>query len=336
MSHNTLRLLINLPPTFFTVPQLEEHRARLEQIAIVRTTSHNTQEELAPDLAWAEAVLMWAWPDLDDGMLDRAPALRFVGQINTTRTTVRACLKRGIALSEVRHAWSPAVAEMALTLILAGLRKTSDFHMQMRAGTERWVNAFPADIDPLERELTGRPVGIVGFGGIGQRLAELLAPFHTPIRIYDPFLPAAIAEKFGVQQVPLLDLIRESDVVVLCAANTNEARHLIDAEAVAALRKDAVLVNVGRSMLIDMAALQRRLEQGDLIAMLDVFDQEPLEADSPLRRLPNAYLTPHRAGGIYASVQRALTMLTDDLEAFLAGRTRRYAVTEAMLPSFPG
>jgi phosphoglycerate dehydrogenase-like enzyme len=179
-------------------------------------------------------------------------------------------------------------------------------------------------------------VGIVGFGGIGRRLAELLAPFRTPIRIYDPFVPVEVAQKAGVQTVELMELIRESDVVVLCAANTNEAAHLIDATAIAALRKDAVLVNVGRSMLVDMPALIARLEQRDLVAMLDVFDQEPLEADSPLRRLPNAYLTPHRAGGIYASVQRSLAMLADDLEAFLAGRERRYAVTDAMMQSFPG
>jgi len=206
----------------------------------------------------------------------------------------------------------------------------------MRRAEERWVTHFPADIDPLERELTGMHVGIVGFGGIGQRLAELLRPFHVTLRIYDPFIPESIAQQHNARQVPLLELVRESDVVVLCAANTQEARHLVDREVIAALKPDAVLVNVGRSMLVDTQALLERLEKGDLIAMLDVFDQEPLEPDAPLRRLPNAYLTPHRAGGLYSSIGRALTMLTDDLEAFLTGKERRYAVTEAMLACFPG
>ena len=336
MAQEKIRLLVNLPPTFFTVPSLRPYFQRLEGLATLRQTSHDTQEQLAPDLAWAEAVLMWAWPDLDDATLDQAPNLRFVGQINTTRTTVRTCLTRGVTISEVRHCWSPAVAEMALALILCGLRKVSDYHAAMRRAEERWVRQTPADIDPLERELAGMAVGIVGFGRIGQRLAELLRPFHVTLRIYDPFIPEAIARKHHASPAPLLDLARESDVVVLCAANTEEARHLVDREVIAAFKANAVLVNVGRSMLVDTQALLERLEQGDLIAMLDVFDQEPLEPDSPLRRVPNAYLTPHRAGGLYSSIGRALTMLADDLEAFLAGKERRYAVTEAMLACFAG
>lgn len=186
---------------------------------------------------------------------------------------------------------------MALALMLSGLRKLSDYHAAMRNGTEAWVEQMPGDVDPLERELTGQPVGIVGFGQIGQRLAQLLAPFYPELRIYDPFVPATVAEEYGARQVSLRDLISQSNVVVLCVANTAEARHLIDRDLIDVLRPNAVLVNVGRSMLIDMPALIERLERGDLIAMLDVFDREPLAPDSPLRRLPNAYLTPHRAGG---------------------------------------
>ncbi len=333
---NPINLLINLPPTFFTLPDMQPHWKRLSQNALVRQTSHDTQEQLAPDLSWADAVLMWAWPDLDEGMLDQAPRLRFVGQLNTTRVTVRACLQRGMALSEARHCWSPAVAEMALTLILAGLRRVSDYYAAMRRGDEAWVNRFPADIDPRERELTGQTVGIVGLGAIGRRLAELLRPFQVTLRAYDPFVPPAIAESCAARLVSLSELVAESNIVVLCAANTTEASHLIGAAEIAALPPGCVLVNVGRSMLVDMPALIARLEQGDITAMLDVFDHEPLEADSPLRRLPNAYLTPHRAGGLLSSVHRGLDMLTDDLEAFLQGRERRWAVTQAMMSSFPG
>lgn len=333
------RLLINLPPTFFTVPQLQPHLERLEQLAgEVRKTSHNTTDEILPDLRWAEAVILWAWPAFGAGELLNCPALRFVGQLNTTQKHVLGCLEGGIAISEVRHCWSPAVAEMALALMLNGLRKVSDYHAAMRLGQEAWVNDFPQDIDPLERQLTGRQVGIVGFGKIGQRLAELLEPFHVTLRIYDPFLPEAVRQQFkgNVRQVAsVLELARQSEIVVLCAANNEGARRLIDAQVIQALRQDAILVNVGRSMLVDMPVLIERLQQGGLIALLDVFDQEPLESDHPLRKLPNAYLTPHRAGGLLVSVERALTMLADDLEAFLAGRERKYAVTPGMLASLP-
>jgi D-3-phosphoglycerate dehydrogenase len=234
----------------------------------------------------------------------------------------------------VRHCWSPAVAEFALTLVLSGLRKASDYHAAMRAGTESWVNDFPGDIPLNEFELSGNSVGIVGFGAIGQRIAELLAPFKTDLRCYDPFLPDAVAAQYGAKKTELDELLSHSSVVILCAANSPDAEHLIGEQQIALLKRDALLVNVGRSMLIDMPALIARLQKGELTAMLDVFDREPLERESVLRSLSNVYCTPHRAGGLISSVCRALQMLTDDYEAFLAGKDRTYAVTQKMLHCF--
>lgn len=330
------RLLINLPPTFFIHPQLVTHFKHITKLASeLRKTSHNTTAEIMADLPWAEAALMWAWPAFGAPELDACPDLKFLGQINSTQKHVKACLAKGIAISEARHCWSPAVAEMALTLMLSGLRQTSAFHLQMRSGTEPWVVDFPKDIDPRERQLTGRTVGLIGFGGIGQRLAQLLQPFHVTLRIYDPYLPDAIAKQYDARPVPVIELVKESEVVVLCAANNEGTRNLIGAEEIDHLCANAVFVNVGRSMLVDMPALQQRIEKGDLIAMLDVFENEPLEREHPLRRLSNAYLTPHRSGGIMESVDRALAMLADDLDAFIQGEPLKYGVTEKMLPSLP-
>ncbi len=99
------------------------------------------------------------------------------------------------------------------------------------------------------------------------------------------------------------------------------------------MRPNVVLVNVARAVLVDTSALVERLKCGDLFAALDVFDKEPLELDSELRLLPNAYLTPHRAGGIMASVQRILNYLIDDIEAVISERPRQHALMESMLPS---
>ena len=271
------RLLINLPRGFFQAPQLAPIFSRLSRAAKVRQTSHDTREQLQEDLAWAEAVIMWAWPNLTDDLLAKAPALRFAGFINVTQTTVKSCLSRGIAVSEARHGWSQAVAEMALGLILSGLRKLSDYHSAMRAGNETWVQDFPLDIDPLERELTGSAVGIVGFGGIGRRLAEFLRPFRVELRVYDPYISRETAESYGAQVCSIEELARRSDVVVLCAANNEGTRHLLGRAEIMMLKPNSLLVNVGRSMLVDMEALTERLQRGDLLAMLDVFDREPLE-----------------------------------------------------------
>jgi phosphoglycerate dehydrogenase-like enzyme len=206
--------------------------------------------------------------------------------------------------------------------------------MAMRAGNEEWVGSFPDDIDPRERQLSGRAVGIIGLGGIGRRLAELLKPFKVQLRVYDPYISKAVAARYGGELVPLMELLSESEIVVLAAAQSSETSRLVGKEEIAALQKNAVFVNISRASLVDMNALAARLKKGDLVAALDVFDQEPLPRNSPLRKLPNTYLTPHRAGGILESVVRALTMLADDFEAHLDGRRRRYGVTTKMLPCF--
>ena len=327
-----MRILVNLPPSFFTHQDTAGIWARLEQIGEVRKRSHNAADEIRADLAWADAVLMWSWPALTDDLLDPALNLRYIGQIDATQRGAGAPLARKMPVSIARHGFSPAVAEMALALILNTLRRVSDYHAAMRIGTEAWVKNFPGDIDVRERELTGRRVGLVGFGRVGQRLARLLQPFDCALRVVDPFISEQVCAMAGASRVGLDEMLRESDIVVLCAAANSGTAHLLGQNEIALLRPNAILVNVARAALIDTPALVERLQNGALFAALDVFDKEPLEADSALRTLPNAYLTPHRAGGIIASVQRILSDLIDDLEAEIAGRPRRYPLTEAMLP----
>lgn len=332
MSQQTpLRVLVNLPAGFFRTPQLEPIWQRLEAIAEVRKTSHDTPEQIHDDLAWAQAVIMWAWPTLDPQMLADASDLKFAGHINLGAETARNELAAGLTVSELRHGWSPAVAELALTLLLAGLRKTSAYHIAMRHGDEDWIEDMPADVDPQERQLTGRTVGIVGLGGIGRRLAELLAPFRVNLLACDPYVPDEVLAAHGARRAEVSELAREAEAIILCAANTAEAKHLLGREQIQAMRPDAVLVNIGRSSLVDMDALQDRLSRGELIAMLDVFETEPLPADHPLRKLPNAFLTPHRGGGIMESMTRILSALIDDLEHWRDSQPLDYPVTEQTL-----
>jgi phosphoglycerate dehydrogenase-like enzyme len=328
-----MNILVNLPPGFFGHPSLAPAFERLHTIGEVRTASHNTADEIRADLVWADAVIMWSWPVFTDELLDQAPNLKYSGQLDVSQSGAKVSLSRGLPVSVSRSGWSPAVSEMALALTLGVLRKTSDYHTRMRAGTEPWVDVFPTDIDPLERELTGRPVGIVGFGNVGRRLAELLTPFRCQLLVCDPFVPETVLDTHGAKRASLHEMIQGSDVVVLCAASNSGTKHLIGQAEFALFRKDAVLVNVARAALVDTDALIDRLKLGGFSAAIDVFDKEPLQADAALRALPNAYLTPHRAGGTIASVLRTITWLIDDLEAVLAGRPRAYALVEAMIPS---
>lgn len=328
-----MRILVNLPVGFFTYPALEPVFARLRSLGEVRLTSHNTADEIRSDLSWAEAVIMWSWPVLTDDLLEAAPQLQFIGHLDVTQRGARVELAHHLPVSISRNGFSPAVAEMALGLILSTLRRISDYHNQMRLGQEAWVTNFPTEINPLERELTGQNVGIVGLGNVGRRLAQLLEPFHCTLRVVDPYISDEVLSSFGAERVDLTTMIRESDIVVLCAASNAGSRHLLGSAEIELFRPYSLLVNVARAVLVDTDALIKRLKRGDLFAAIDVFDHEPLEGGAVLRSLPNAYLTPHRAGGLTSSVVRILSWLVDDLEAQIAGRSRRYPLIEAMLPS---
>ncbi len=329
-------ILVNLPNGFFETPQLNPAFDRLEQLGNVRKTSFNTPDEIKDDLAWADAVIMWSWPGLDEALLDQAPNLKYRGHIDISQSDAKIALDHKIPVSLSRHAWSPAVAELGLTLMLTTLRKTSDFHAQMRNGTELWLKKIPADIDPNERQLKGLDVGIIGFGGIGQRIRELLGPFHCNVRAYDPFLPAGVAAEKGVDLCELDALMSKSTIVVVCAANNPGTQHLLGKEQIDLMPKGAVLVNIARAQLVDTDAMIARLEKEEIYAALDVFEKEPLAVDDKLRTLKNAYLTPHRAGGIMSSVLRSINWLIDDYEAVRNGKAQNYPLLERMIPGLDG
>jgi len=328
-----MNILVNLPSGFFPHPALTPQFNRLRQMGEVRQTSHNTAGEIRADLAWAQAVIMWSWPKLTADLLADSPKLCYRGHIDIDRASAQLALQRGVPVSTSRGGWSPAVAEMALTLILACLRRTSEYHIAMRAASEWWVGDFPTDIDVRERQLAGRNVGIVGFGRIGRRLAELLRPFGVYLRVSDPYAPHGVLADFDAEPMPIDLLCAQSEIVVLCAAANEGTEHLLNRARIDRLQPNAVLINVARASLVDTDALIARLKRGDLIAALDVYDTEPLSADSPLRALPNLYLTPHRAGGLIESVQRCVGWLIDDLDAVVHGRPQRYPLIEAMLPA---
>ncbi len=329
-------ILVNLPNGFFETPQLSSAFERLDALGNVRKTSSNAAEEIQADLAWADAVIMWSWPGLDDALLDQAPNLKYRGHIDISQSDAKIAVQRDLPVSISRHAWSPAVAEMGMTLILSTLRKTSDFHAQMRAGTEPWLENIPADIDPDERQLEGQNVGIIGFGGIGQRINELLGPFHCNVKAYDPFLPKEIAEEKGVELCELNTLMSESDIIVVCAANNPGTQHLLGKEQIDLMPQSSILVNIARAQLVDTDAMIARLEKEEIYAALDVFDKEPLAADAKLRTLKNAHLTPHKAGGVMSSVLRSIDWLIDDYEAVKNGEPQKYALLERMIPGLDG
>ena len=293
----------------------------------LRTLATGEEAERTEAIADADAVIVAA-TRLTDAHLAMARRLRLVQHQGVGwQDTVawQGLAGRGVALATTPEGTTGPVAEMAVLMALAALRRLPHADAELRRG--QWhVNA----LRPVSRSLAGRCIGYVGFGRIGQAAAERFAAFGTTGRYFDPqvVLPAADAERLGVRREESLPaLLGRADIVSLHLPVTPVTRNIIDAAAIAAMKPGAVLVNTARGGLVDEAALARALRDGHLLAAaLDVFATEPVPADHPLVGLPNVVLTPHISAGTRDAFEEKLTAALSNIEAFFDGRELRNAV----------
>ena len=223
-------------------------------------------------------------------LIAKLPKLKcfvFTGARNT-QLDMEAMRARGIPVGCTEMGESKAsTTEIAWALILAAAKRLEAYTSLVRKGGWR-------DAGPLPAVLAGERLGLVGFGGIGARVGKVGLAFGMEVVTWSPHMTAERAGAGGAKSVTLEELLATSKVVSLHLVPSPETRKLIDAKRMATMRADSILVNTARSALIDMAALVAALDAGrPAIAALDVFDDEPLAADSPLVSRDDVVLTPH-------------------------------------------
>lgn len=246
-------------------------------------------------------------------MMAAAPRLRLVQKIGVGVNTIDldAAKARGIAVCNLPGTNARAVAEMALLLMLACLRRLPQFDAGLRGG--RWA-AAPEVQDRLG-ELGGRTVGLVGFGAVPQVLAPVLAALGCRV-VY----AARTRREVPFEYCDLATLLAESDVVSLHVPQTAETAGMIGAAALARMKPGAVLVNTARGGLVDEAALHDALVRGHLgAAGLDVFAQEPTPSDNPLLALDNVVVAPHVAWLSTGTFARSFDLAAENVRRLEAG-----------------
>jgi phosphoglycerate dehydrogenase-like enzyme len=276
------------------------------------------------------AIVSYGAPRLSEAMLAGAPRLRMIGDTHGDRFGARidlqAAARRGIVVVDTTNGSSDPVAEWALGLTLVGLRNAGALFRRLVAGEVLWPDrtVFMTDPGYLHGELTGKTVGLVALGNVGRRLLELLAPFHVRVLAHDPGAPDVLANAYDVDLTSLDNVFSRSDVVINLVPLTSATAGMLGAAQFAQLRPGAVFVNVSRGAVVDTAALIERLRAGDVIACLDVVEPEPLAADSPLRAMPNVFLSPHIAGVTDAAEPRFFAYMVDEVQRVLDGHRPRY------------
>ena len=251
--------------------------------------------------------------------LARAPKLRALIEVSggfASGIDYAECFKRGIRVLSCAPAFGPQVAEMALGMAIAGGRGLVAEHEAFRQGNEVWQS------DPPGRDFTlyGKDVGFIGFGSLARNLLPLLQPFGVCVRAFDPWLPDTAIAKLGCIPASLEEVLSESRVVFVLAVPTPTNRGLFSREKLCLLQRNALLLLISRSHLVDFDALTELLEKGCFQAAIDVFPDEPhFPADHPIRKVPGVILSAHRAASIRLERRAIGKMVVDDLELMARG-----------------
>jgi D-3-phosphoglycerate dehydrogenase len=275
-------------------------------------------------LTEAEALIVRNQTRVTEQLLHSAPRLRVVGRLgvgldNIDLTATRA---RGITVTAARHANAIAVAEYVLAAMLHIARNLAAADASVRAGAWDRVSFGGS-------ELWGKTLGLIGVGEIGRRVARRAQAFGMNVIGYDPLVGPydyALAE----QQITLFsldELLSSSDVISLHVPLLPTTRYLINAERLAKMRPQAVLINTARGGIIDEAALLEALSAGRPgCAVLDVYEVEPLPPESPLRNCERVILTPHVAGLTAQAQERTARLVVSDVLRVLNGESAIGAV----------
>ena len=274
-------------------------------------------DDLAVELADADALIVRNRTTVDSELIGVAPQLRVIGRLGVglDNIDVAACEARGIDVIPATGANALAVAEYVIGTAMLLLRGAYQSTPEVSGG--HWPRSALSN----GRELAGKTLGLIGFGGIGRLTGKLARALGMRVVGFDPHVPASSPAWTDEEVLPraFADVIAEADVVSLHVPLTPATRGLMDATRLATMKSDAILINTARGGVVDEAALAAALRAQKLGgAALDVFDHEPLAAGSALAGCPRLVLTPHIAGVTRESNQRVSALIADKVAQALA------------------
>ncbi len=309
------------PRIHVTRPIAEEALDRLRAAADVGTgpaERESTRGELLDLVGPCDGLLVVGHPRIDAELLDAAPKLRVVANfgVGVDHIDVAAASARGVWVSNTAGSLTETTAELGWALILAATRRVAEGDRLVRAG--RWKGFGPFFF--LGTELSGKTLGVVGAGRIGQSVARRASAFGMSCVYWSRRPKAEFEAATGASHRELDALLRESDVVVLTVSLTADTRHLIGPRELGLMKPTATLVNIARGPVVDEPALAKALLDRRIAgAGLDVYEKEP-DVHPDLLRCENAVLAPHIGSATIETRRRMALLAADNLLAGLEGR----------------
>jgi len=293
-------------------------RARLERLGRVVVSEDKPMDDATIEALLPETALIFGQTAMPAERIARAPKLKAIINVETNfmpNVDYEACQRRGIPVITPGSAFAAPVAEAALALALDLARGITAADRAMRAGTEEYGLAGNRDTF----RFAGAPVGLIGFGDLGRNLRDLIRPFRNPVAVYDPWLPGEIIERADCRPASLEDVLSTSKVIFVFASVTSENQHFIGAREFALMQKDAAFLLMSRAAVVDFPAMLDAVRSGHIRAATDVFPEEPVAPDDPVRRVEGLILSAHRTGGTVDALYAIGRMAVADAELIMRG-----------------
>lgn len=310
--------MIVVPDDFPSVFQGSAAQERAKALGAVRVYSErgaDQDQELIRRIGDARvAINIRAHARFSDGVFVACPALKMVSVwgTGTDNIDLHAAGMRGVTVCNTPGVNAFAVAEHALTLMLAVARKIPAIDREMHAG--KWPRE-------MLTQLLGKTLGVFGMGTIGSRVATLGRAIGMDVLAWSARGDEGRIRAAGARAATKEEILRQADVVSLHVRLAEDTRGFIGRKELAMMKPTAILVNTGRGALVERDALTAALREGKILgAGLDVFHQEPLAPDDPILTLPNVICSPHNAGQTPEVVRDGLLRAVANVEHFLAGK----------------
>jgi len=292
-------VLVTLAEKLYNEVLMDEDARRMEAVAkVVRRPDLTRADEdklIAALKETSAEILMTSWgaPAVTAKVMDACPKFKFVvhtaGELKWF--VERKALEKGLLVTNWGDSTSASTAEGALAMTLALLRNYHRMTAWMREDRLYWET--PAQDEGLFQQR----VGLHGLGAIGQEYVKLIKPFDCRVSAYSPHVPDEVFKRLGVKRAATLEELYGSNRIISChAARTPSNHHIVNATILALIEDGGYFINTGRGPVVDTEALIAELKSGRINAALDVYEEEPLPAESVLRDLPNCMMVPHRAG----------------------------------------
>jgi phosphoglycerate dehydrogenase-like enzyme len=285
-------------------------RKLFDRYDVVETT--DDQLPRLPEETLHEARYVIGQPPLSSELLARLASLRCIFNVESNllpNMPYEDAFARGIHVVTTGAVFAEPVAEIGLGFALSLARNIHGADADFRRGEEKWGG----EGNHSARLLTGSVIGILGMGTLGQAVARVLQGFRPRLLAHDPWQAPSVTRSFGAEPVDLATVLAEPATLFVTAAVTSENQGFLGAEAFARMRPGAALILLSRAGVVDFDALMAAVRSGRIQAASDVFPEEPLALDHPVRRLPGFLLSAHRAGALEIAFKRMGEMVLEDM-----------------------